>query len=452
MKIPVLAKDLARAVEQAGGRAFLVGGMVRDRLLGRAAEDLDLEVYGLDAEALEALLRTFGKVHLVGQHFAVLHLTTAEGKAEVSLPRTESKTGPGHRGFAVTADPQLSVQAASRRRDFTVNAMLEDPLTGEILDPWNGRADLDRGILRHVSSAFAEDPLRVLRVGRFVARFGWRVFPETATFCRSLDLSELPRERIEMEWRRLFAGAFPGKGLLALELCGALRFFPELQALRGVAQDPVWHPEGDVLQHTALCLDAAVSRRAEMEDSWIEMLGVLCHDLGKATHTQFERGRWRCAAHDVEGEGPTRSLLARLNGVVDAVDPVVALVREHLRPSQLYQVRDRVKDGAIRRLATRVDIPALCRVAWSDAAGRSEPLRQPWAPEAWLLERAEGLGVREHGPIPFLRGSDLLQRGWTAGPGVGVCLREAFELQLDGQHQDRVEALAWLDRRAPEGG
>jgi tRNA nucleotidyltransferase (CCA-adding enzyme) len=432
-------------VKDAGGRAFLVGGMVRDRLLGGDAQDLDLEVYGIEAEPLEALLNRFGKVHLVGQHFAVLHLSTEHGNAEVSLPRTESKTGPGHRGFAVSADPQLSVREASRRRDFTVNAMLEDPLTGEVLDPWNGRADLERGLLRHVSSAFAEDPLRVLRVGRFVARFGWRVFPETAALCRSLDLSELPRERIEMEWRRIFAGKFPGRGLLALELCGALRYFPELQALRGVPQDPVWHPEGDVLQHTALCLDAAVSRRDEMGDVWTEMLAVLCHDLGKATHTGFERGRWRCPAHDVEGEAPTRSLLERLNGVVDVVDPVVALVREHLRPSQLYFARDKVKDGAIRRLATRVDIPALCRVAWSDAAGRSEPLPDPWESEAWLLDRAAGLGVREQGPVNFLRGSDLLERGWEAGPDIGVCLREAFELQLDGKHQDRAAALDWLD-------
>jgi len=447
MELHPLAIQLCQAAKDADGRGFLVGGSVRDRLLGREAKDLDLEVYGIEADALKKLLSVFGKVHLVGQHFAVLHLSTENGNAEISLPRTESKTGPGHKGFEVSADPHLSVREASRRRDFTVNAMLEDPLTGEVVDPWNGREDLKRGLLRHVSDAFSEDPLRVMRVGRFIARYGWDVHPETAALCRSLDLDQLPRERLEMEWRQILTGDFPGKALLALETCGALRFFPELEALRGVPQDPRWHPEGDVLQHTALCLDAAVQRRDEMEDVWVEMLAVMCHDLGKAIHTYFERGRWRCPAHDVDGEAPTVQLLKRINGVADVVAPVVRLVREHLRPSQLQMVGDAVKDGAIRRLATRVDIPALCRVAWSDAAGRDEPLSDPWPPEAWLLHRAANLGVKDAAPKNFLRGSDLLSRDWPGGPEVGKCLKRAFELQLDGKLENREAALAWLDKQ-----
>lgn len=450
MNLEQTAIAIARALGEAGGRAFYVGGAVRDRQLGLAARDIDLEVYGLAADALEPILQSFGKVHLVGQRFAVLHVATAAGEIEVSLPRTESKTGPGHKGFAIHADPELSVEEASRRRDFTVNAMLEDPLDGTLIDPWNGLADLKRGLLRHVSDAFAEDPLRVLRVGRFVARFGFDVHPQTATLCRTLDLEELPRERIEKEWRQILGGRFPGKALLALETCGALQSFPELAALRGVPQDPIWHPEGDVLQHTALCLDAAVKRRDTMADPWLEMLGVLCHDLGKATHTTFERGRWRSAAHDVEGEGPTRSLLGRITGAADVADPVVAFVKEHLRPSQLYHARDKVGDAAIRRLATRVDIPALCRVAWSDAAGRQQELEDPWPSEAWLLERAANLGVRDEAPKNFLRGSDLLERGWSAGPGIGATMRTAFDLQLDGEIADRDAALAWLDLQTPE--
>ncbi|MGB0952084.1 MAG: CCA tRNA nucleotidyltransferase [Planctomycetota bacterium] len=449
MNLEQTAIAMAKALGAAGGRAFYVGGAVRDRQLGLAARDIDLEVYGLAADALEPILQDFGKVHLVGQRFAVLHVATPAGEIEVSLPRTESKTGPGHKGFAIHADPALSVEDASRRRDFTLNAMLEDPLDGTLIDPWNGLADLRRGLLRHVSDAFAEDPLRVLRVGRFVSRFGFRVHPETAALCRTLDLEELPRERIEKEWRQLLGGRFPGMALLALEQCGALRYFPELAALRGVPQDPIWHPEGDVLQHTALCLNAAVARRDAMEDPWLEMLGVLCHDLGKATHTTFERGRWRSAAHDVEGEAPTRSLLERITGAADVADPVVALVKEHLRPSQLYHARDKVGDAAIRRLATRVDIPALCRVAWSDAAGRQQELEDPWPSEAWLLERAANLGVRDEAPRNYLRGSDLLDRGWSAGPQIGITMRTAFDLQLDGEIADRDAALAWLDAQTP---
>jgi tRNA nucleotidyltransferase (CCA-adding enzyme) len=449
MTFDPLTLDLCRAFQQVGGRGFLVGGAVRDRLLGRPAKDQDLEVYGLEAAALEAILQDFGHVHMVGQHFAVLHLSTDRGVAEISLPRTESKTGPGHRGFAVTADPHMDFAAACRRRDFTVNAMLEDPLNGELIDPYQGRADLQLGLLRHVSSAFTEDPLRVLRAARFAARFDWQVHPQTAALCRSLNLEELPRERIEGEWRHILATDFPGTGLLTLELCGALRFFPELEALRSVPQDPIWHPEGDVLQHTAYCLDAAVQRRSEMADPWVEMLAVLCHDLGKAQHTYFQRARWRCPNHDNDGAEPTRNLLQRLNGQKDVTAPVVALVKEHLRPSQLFFARDKVSDAAIRRLALRVDLPALCRVSWSDAAGRSEPIAMPWEPETWLLERANNLGVREQAPQNFLRGADLLERGWVGGRAVGEVLARAFELQLDGELGDRSAALAWLDQQQP---
>ncbi|RMH04496.1 MAG: polynucleotide adenylyltransferase [Planctomycetota bacterium] len=447
-----LVRSLAAAVRSAGGRAFLVGGAVRDHLLGLPAEDADLEVYGLTPAALEELAGRFGRVHLVGRRFAVLHLAAPQGQVELSLPRTESKTGPGHKGFAVAADPDLPPREACRRRDFTVNAMLLDPLDGELLDFWGGRADLERGLLRHVSPAFTEDPLRALRAARFVARFGWRVAPETIALCRSLDLSELPVERIELEWRQiLLRGRRPGAGLLALEDVGALRFFPELAALRGVPQDPVWHPEGDVLRHTALCLDAAARIRPWMEDPWVEMLGVLCHDLGKAVTTRFERGRWRSPNHDAGAEPAVRALLGRLSRRPSLFDRVWPLVREHLRPTQLYHARERVSDGAIRRLATRVDLPALVRVAWSDGAGRGEadfPGRpEDWVPGRWLLERASALGVEEDRPRPLLRGRDLIELGLEPGPEIGRWIARAFELQLDGEITDREEALAWARRR-----
>jgi tRNA nucleotidyltransferase (CCA-adding enzyme) len=440
--------QLALAIQAAGGRAMLVGGAVRDGLLGLPAKDADLEVYGLDASRLQAVAEKFGSVHLVGQRFAVLHLATSAGPIELSLPRLESKTGPGHKGFEVYADPDLSPSQASRRRDFTVNAMMQDPLQGELIDYWNGRADLRSGILRHVSEAFAEDPLRALRAARFVARFGWRIDAATSSLCRSLDLSELPRERLEGEWRRLLLeGAWPGLGLLALEQVGALRLFPEIRALRGVPQDPVWHPEGDVLHHTALCLQAAVSIRDQMEDPWVEMLAVLCHDLGKARCTVFERARWRSAAHDTAGEAAVRALMPRISGLANLADRVVPLVREHLRPSQLWFARRQVKASAIRRLATRVHIPALVRIAWADSAGRAARIPSDWQPGRWLLEQAELLGVKEQAPEPFLRGKDLLGLGWAAGPQLGQLLAQAYEAQLEGQLEDRAAALVWLENR-----
>ncbi len=395
--LPPNIADLAAAIAAAGGRAYVVGGAVRDQIMGLPSKDFDLEVYGLDVAALEEVLNTFGKVHLIGKQFAVLLLRFKDGsEVEVALPRRESKTGPGHRGFEIKSDPHMSKEDAVQRRDFTMNAMMVDVLSGELFDFHNGVGDIEQQVIRHVSPAFSEDPLRLLRAARFVGRFDFSINEQTVELCQKLDISELPRERIEGEFRQILEKCkYPGKSLLALEQTGALRFFPELECLREVPQDPEWHPEGDVLIHTALCLDAAVLRRPEMENVWVEMLGVLCHDLGKATHTVFERGRWRCPAHDVGGVNPTKKLLERINGQSDVVDPVCDLVREHLRPGQLYLDRERVSDAAIRRLSTRVNIPALCRVSFADFAGREKPFELPWPPETWLLDRAAGLGVKD---------------------------------------------------------
>ena len=445
-----LVVDLAHAFQKAGGRALLVGGAVRDALMGVPAKDADLEVHELEPRLVEDVAGRFGKVHVVGKRFAVLHLSTDCGQIEISLPRRESKTGPGHQGFEISADPWLGVEEASKRRDFTVNAMMQDPLTGELMDPWGGQADLRRGLLRHVSPAFAEDPLRVLRAARFASRFGWNVHAETAALCRSLDLSELPRERLETEWKDILVrGAHPGKGLQVLEDVGALRFFPEVAALRGVPQDPVWHPEGDVFHHTCLCLQAAVKVRPMMEDPWAEMLGVLCHDLGKATTTSFERGRWRAINHDTEGAPLTERFLKRITNQEDLIAKVKSFVREHLRPTQLM-LAGNVSDAAIRRLALRVDIKSVIRVAWADAAGREDPSMpswEEWPVGHWLLERATQLGVRDEVPQPFLLGRDLLEHGMAPGKAIGVLLGEAFDLQLEGDLKDREDALAWLAQR-----
>jgi tRNA nucleotidyltransferase (CCA-adding enzyme) len=252
-------------------------------------------------------------------------------------------------------------------------------------------------------------------------------------------------ERIEQEWRDLLTQSqWPGRGLLAMEEVGALRIFPEIGNLRGVPQDPIWHPEGDVMVHTALCLDAAVLLREQMEDPWVEMLAVLCHDLGKAVTTVFESGRWRCPAHDVRGEPLAQQFLRRITRQQGIAVRVCELVREHLRPSQLFLARQQVRPAAIRRLATRVPIPALVRVAWADAAGRAAPNPEPWPPGEWLLEQAAQLGVEESAPQPFLHGRDLIQSGLKPGRHFGEILHAAFEAQLEGQFSDREQALAWL--------
>src|SRR5437016_6341605 len=248
---------LARAVHSAGGRALLVGGCVRDMLMGRQPKDWDLEVYGLEPSRLRELLDRFGPVNVVGEAFTVYKLGSI---LDVSLPRLERKSGRGNRAFVIAGDPSMSIKDATRRRDFTINAILQDPLTEEILDPFAGQEDIKRQTLRAVSlDTFAEDSLRVLRAAQFAARFEFDIEPETVALCRTIDLSDLPSERIwgEME-KLLLRPERPSIGLEWLQELGAIdQLFPGIKALMHVPQDAEWHPEGDVYVHTLLVVDRA---------------------------------------------------------------------------------------------------------------------------------------------------------------------------------------------------
>ena len=250
VQLPDKVLSLARAIHDAGGRALLVGGCVRDELMGAQPKDWDVEVYNLDAAHLREILDQFGPVDIVGEAFTVYKLGQ---HLDVSIPRRERKSGRGHKGFVIEGDPSMSVAEATRRRDFTINAILEDPLTGELIDPFDGRRDIEQRVLRAVSKdTFAEDSLRVLRAAQFAARFEFDIEPETVELCRAIDLSDLPAERIWGEIEKLLLRALrPSIGLEWLRRLGAIeKLFPEIQSLIGVPQDPEWHPEGDVFVHT----------------------------------------------------------------------------------------------------------------------------------------------------------------------------------------------------------
>ena len=455
-------RRLADAVADAGGRAIAVGGAVRDHLLGRESKDIDVEVYGLSLEALESTLATIGSVHAVGRSFGVLKVAV-EGADEtevldVALPRTESKSGRGHRGFVVEADPEMSFEDAARRRDFTMNALGVDLDSGALLDPHGGVAHLAAGRLVHVSEAFDEDPLRVLRGAQLAARFGLDLDADTVARCRRLqpELSTLPKERLYEELKKLLLRApWPSVGFRVLLDVGALSLFPELDALRGCAQEAEWHPEGDVWIHTLLVVDAAAAiARAESLDeheALVLTFGALCHDLGKPPTTVFERDRIRSPGHEAAGDAPTRAFLERLGAPHALVDDVVAVVVDHLKPFQLYAGRDNVSDGAIRRLATRVNIPRLLRVARADHFGRTtaDALAQDDPAGPWLMARAAEVHALDDKPRPILLGRHLIALGHRPGPQTGALLNTAFDAQLDGAFDDEAGAEAWAAAHLP---
>lgn len=360
----------------------------------------------------------------------------------------------------------MSFEEACSRRDFTVNAILKDPLTGELVDPFGGREDIDNKILRHVSDeTFAEDSLRVLRAAQFAARFEFGIAPETAAICKTIDVTDLPKERIWGELEKMLLRAEkPSIGLDWLYKLGVVdQLFPEIAALVGVPQEPEWHPEGDVDVHTLMVVDEARKLIDELDypRKVAVMLGAIAHDLGKPPTTQHFDGRWRSHNHDEAGVEPTISLLDTL-GIhtirgFDVREQVIQLVRYHLKPGEFYKVKDKnpVGDGAFRRLARKVEPDLLYRVAKADSLGRNPDWlpKEKWfdaAAQEWFIERVRELDIEKKAPEPILMGRHLIEElGLKPGPQFKTILDAIYEMQLDGQITDLDEAISEARKMLP---
>lgn len=451
--------QLCQAVKEAGGRALLVGGWVRDFARGpeylKSSVDYDIEVYGIEAAALRALLDSQGKVDAVGEAFTVYKVRLREGRksfvVDVSLPRRESKIGRGHRGFVVTGDPHMSFAEAARRRDFTINSMMYDPLAKEYVDLYGGRDDLQQKIIRVVDPAtFVEDSLRVLRAMQFAARFEFTIDPATVELCRSIDLSDLPAERIWAEVEKWLFAARPSIGLHAARELGITeKLWPELHALSGCPQDPATHPEGDVFIHTAMVLDEA---RKLIDDlprpkQLAVMLGVLCHDFGKPATTKIEAGNVSAKNHEPMSVALTEQFLDRLKVFTfdnyDARRQTLALVKHHAVPYRWGRANNTgeiITDGQFRRLALLVEPDLLYRVARADCLGRAGDFKPE--SEEWFVGRVRDLGIEERAPEPLLLGRHVLALGLSPGKHIGEITRSVYERQLDGEITTLEEAIA----------
>lgn len=435
--------ELAQLFQNAGGNLILVGGTVRDLIMGNSPSELDVEARGLTINQIKDLISPFYKCDEVGKAFGVLKL---KGQPiEIALPRTEIKSGIGHKGFSIKPDPDLPYAKAVRRRDFTINSIGLDPLSGALLDPCGGKKDIANKILRHIGPAFAEDPLRVLRGAQFIGRFDLTPSIETLEICRSMKMENLPPERVYQEWKKLILkGINLSAGLNFIKNTNWIHYFPELEDLIGCKQDPEWHPEGDVWIHTLHCLDAFAKKR--IGEEWEDLvvgLAVLCHDIGKPLTTKIgEDGRIRSPKHEPMGEEPTRNFLSRMTNQNDLIEQVVPLVRRHLAPRTFYN--DQASDGAIRRLARQViRIDRLVRVADADISGR--PPREDTFPEGpWLLKRSEELKVQDSAPLPIIMGRHLIERGLTPSPDFSRILEKCFEAQLDGTFTEQQGGLQYL--------
>lgn len=456
MKIPPPLLAALTALRAAGGRPRLVGGCVRDWLLGLAPKDFDVEVYGLDFAALGRALAPFGPTDLVGRSFGVLKVRLEGVEYDFALPRRESKTGAGHRGFAVSPDSSLTEAEAAARRDFTINAIAYDPLEDRLLDFHGGRADLEKRILRHTSPAFPEDPLRVLRAFQFAARFELTMAPETIRQCHAIrDLfRELSIERVWGEWDKWATQSVkPSLGLGVLKQTGWLQHFPEIAALDGLPQEPEWHPEGDVFVHTGHCLDALVKLA-----SWqagppatrrLLSLAVLAHDFGKAVTTkQAERRgklRWTSPEHEAAGGPLAETFLRRIGAPHDLVEHVRPLVVNHLLH---HDGPAEYRDTTVRRLARKIapaTLDDLMAVMQADHLGRPPLISAETEKRLGHLRvAAQKLALEHAAPKPIVLGRHLVALGCHPGPHFKPALDAAFESQLDGAFYDELSGVEWM--------
>jgi len=476
-------------LDNKGARAIVVGGSVRDYFLKLPIKDYDIEVYGLNTiSELEGILSEFGSVNLVGKSFGVLKFIHEGKEYDFSFPRLEEKTGKGHRGFDVVTDGKIDFETAARRRDFTINAMGYDIESGTFLDPFNGRRDMALKQLRHIDeNSFVEDPLRVYRAVQFTARFSYQLAAETEILCGKMVeggmLNELPKERVYSEIKKLLLKSDrPSIGFELMRTLGITeRYFPELHALIGVPQDPVWHPEGDVWMHTLLSIDAmerlikdesafSVQRSVLREEKQkLKLLfAVLCHDFGKPLTTTIESengeviawdlstrltlnaerfARIRATGHEKAGLEPTRTFMYRLTDEHDFIESILPLVEHHLKPSQFYE--QGAKAGAIRRLATKVNIEELVLVAKADFLGRTTKEAQIGIYEAgeWLLKKAKALKVEKRPMKSLVQGRDLIALGLKPSPEFKIILNEIYELQMEDVLKNREDALAYIDEK-----
>lgn len=428
-----MAREVARLVAEKGGRTFYVGGFVRDALIHRENKDVDIEVHGISPKSLEDILDSLGQRMTIGESFGIFGLKGYS--LDIAMPRKEEARGQGHKDFDIFVDPFIGTEAAARRRDFTFNALMQDVLTEEIVDHYGGVEDLHAGVLRHVNDqSFAEDPLRVLRAAQFAARFGFRVAEDTVSLCQRMQLQHLPRERIEGELKKaLLKAERPSIFFEVLREMDQLdHWFPEVKALIGVPQNPVYHSEGDVWTHTMMVLDEAAKLRHRAANPYWFMLAALVHDFGKAICTEEHDGVLHAYLHEIKGLPLAETFLRRITSETKLIEYALNLAEYHMKPNTVAGARS-AKKVTTRMFDRAVDPEGLICIALADDRGR---ITQAPATdhEAFLYERLEVF--RELMSRPYVMGRDLIEAGLQPGVAFTEILEHAHKLRLAGVPKD----------------
>lgn len=449
-----IVKKIATKVLENDGRAYFVGGFVRDFLMGIKSKDIDIEVHGIPANELKDILEENWNVSKYGSNFGIYSIKGYD--IDIALPRKEHNTGKGHRDFEVFTDPWLGTKEASKRRDFTINAMMMDVLTGEITDHYNGREDLENRIIRVVDKeSFADDPLRVLRAVQFASRFEFSISEETIELCRGIDMSALPPERIETEVKKILCKSMkPSIAFKYLKAMNQLDFwFKELSDLIGVEQDPIYHLEGDVWMHTMDVVDRAAKIRRQDEEGKLEipisnhyafMLLALTHDLGKPVTTETIDGRIHSYQHEIVGKKIAREFLERFVGEEAIIKYVLRMISLHMKPNVLTYEKASCK--STNKMFD--EAPAPCDLIYIAMADRPIVSRgeEFYGDFDFLFERLEIFNTTM--AKPYITGKDLIALGISPGPELGNLLVLAHKLRLAGIPKDNAIKQVMSQRKS----
>lgn len=443
-----ICESVALSVRENGGRVYYVGGCVRDELMGRPSHDTDIEVHGVSSGKLAEILEKIAPAREVGRSFGIFTLSCGDGGIDVALPRREVSTGKGHRDYDIVIDPWAGEMESARRRDFTVNAMMKDVLTGELLDFFGGMEDLKEKRLRHVDDAsFVYDPLRVFRAAQFCARFGFVPDEATVDLCRRMTVTALSAERVRDELFKALEGSdTPSVFFDVLLKCGKLdEWFGEISSLIGVPQDPLYHPEGDVYVHTMKVLDSAASLREQAEEPLCFMLSALCHDFGKIDTTTEKDGRIHAYEHEDSGLKYASALMDRLRCSNQQKRYVLSMVRLHMKPMAEANAGSRLKktNRLFYDSVCPGDLVLLSEADYHGCGGTGEV----FPPKEFLLDRLERYeAIMKEPPVG---GKDLIANGVAPDRDFREYLDYALKLKLAGEDRESQirQTLAYIHRR-----
>ena len=428
-----MAKRIAEAVKKKGGCAYFVGGYVRDLLCGVQGKDIDVEIHGLTPDELKEVLDSLGKRMDIGESFGIFGLRGYH--LDIAMPRRETCRGSGHRDFDIFVDPHIGTEGAARRRDFTINAMMQNVLTGEIIDHFGGKEDLKRGIIRHVDdNSFSEDPLRVLRGAQFAARFEFEIAKETLGLCREMELSTLAKERIMGELEKALLKA--EKPSLFFEVLREMKqlsvWFPELEALIGVEQNPKYHSEGDVWVHTMMVLDEAARLKGYAENPLGFMLSALTHDFGKAICTEVINGQIHAYSHETKGLPLVKAFVRRITNETALIKYTLNMAELHMKPNVLASAKSSVK-STNKMLDSAIDPAGLICLAIADGLGKISPLE--YVSHNDFFKERYGIYM-EYMSRPYVTGADLIEAGLKPGKDFSEYLAYAHKLRLAGVEKE----------------